>query len=97
MPEVIFQHPTGSRCERDPSGPIVRVPGSAGVALDTELARVWEAAHSRSLPALADFLGKHVAAIALETAALRAGGLLWPPLPERTTTSSVAPCPTRSR
>ena len=50
--EVVFHHPAGTHLELTPQGHIVHVPGSAGVALDATVLRVWRAADGATLSAL---------------------------------------------
>jgi GT2 family glycosyltransferase/glycosyltransferase involved in cell wall biosynthesis len=78
--EVVLRHPAGTRLESTSHGHIVHVPGSAGVALDTIVYRVWQAADGATLSALTQQATSDAKYVEPIVAALRAAQLLQPEL-----------------
>jgi GT2 family glycosyltransferase/glycosyltransferase involved in cell wall biosynthesis len=90
--EVILRHPPDSRLEASKLGPVVHVPGSSGVALDEALVRIWQLADGRTCAELEEALRIGQADLSTGLTALRAAGLLLPPL-DPTPPTPNAPLP----
>jgi GT2 family glycosyltransferase/glycosyltransferase involved in cell wall biosynthesis len=78
---IVFQHPPSSQLEVNQVGFVVHASGSAGVALDEGLVRLWQWADGRTQAELASiYLFRNAPALEAKLAALRLAGLLLPPL-----------------
>lgn len=77
---VILRHPSNSGVEDDGGSYIVRVPGSAGVALDEALARLWQLADGQTAEEMVAQLPENDRDVMSELLALRYARLLLPPI-----------------
>jgi GT2 family glycosyltransferase/glycosyltransferase involved in cell wall biosynthesis len=79
MDDPRCHHPPQSRLEHRVEASVVYVPGSAGVALDSTLSAVWQAANGRSAAEIAAVVALPVEGVTGYVRALRRARLLDPP------------------